>query len=102
MLKQIEGSRAVAEVVAMCRPNVISAYPITPQTTVVEKIAELGVVAHEGGLGAAHVVDDALPVELLLPGEAAEHERGLTHPLVDAVLARHPVLEAFELASPIL
>jgi len=32
MLKQIEGSRAVAEAVAMCRPQVICAYPITPQT----------------------------------------------------------------------
>jgi hypothetical protein len=29
MLKQIEGSRAVAEAVAMCRPEVICAYPIT-------------------------------------------------------------------------
>ena len=30
MLKQIEGSRAVAEAVAMCHPQVICAYPITP------------------------------------------------------------------------
>ena len=36
MLKQIEGSRAVAEAVAMCRPQVICAYPITPQTHIVE------------------------------------------------------------------
>ncbi len=41
MLKQIEGSLAVAEVVAFCRPNVISAYPITPQTHIVENLAEL-------------------------------------------------------------
>jgi pyruvate ferredoxin oxidoreductase alpha subunit len=32
VLKQIEGSRAVAEAVAVCRPQVICAYPITPQT----------------------------------------------------------------------
>ena len=38
MLKQIEGSRAVAETVAMCRPQVICAYPITPQTHIVEAL----------------------------------------------------------------
>ena len=36
MLKQIEGSRAVAEAVALCRPQVICAYPISPQTHIVE------------------------------------------------------------------
>ena len=41
MLKQIEGSHAVAEVVAKCRPNVISAYPITPQTHIVEELASI-------------------------------------------------------------
>ncbi|MEE8620531.1 MAG: transketolase C-terminal domain-containing protein [Syntrophobacteria bacterium] len=41
MLKQIEGSHAVAHVVAQCRPNVISAYPITPQTHIVEGLAEI-------------------------------------------------------------
>ena len=41
MLKQIEGSYAVAEVVAQCRPNVISAYPITPQTHIVEGLADI-------------------------------------------------------------
>ncbi len=41
MLKQIEGSHAVAHVVAQCRPNVISAYPITPQTHIVEKLADI-------------------------------------------------------------
>ena len=41
MLKQIEGSYAVAQVVAHCRPNVISAYPITPQTHIVEGLADI-------------------------------------------------------------
>ena len=41
MLKQIEGSYAVAHVVAQCRPNVISAYPITPQTHIVEGLADI-------------------------------------------------------------
>lgn len=41
MLKQIEGSHAVAETVALCRPEVICAYPISPQTHIVEACGEL-------------------------------------------------------------
>ncbi len=41
MLKQTEGSHAVAEAVALCRPEVICAYPITPQTHIVEGLGEL-------------------------------------------------------------
>ena len=37
----IEGSIAVAKTVAVCRPHVISAYPITPQTHIVEHLSEL-------------------------------------------------------------
>ncbi len=41
MLKQVEGSHAVAEAVALCRPQVICAYPISPQTHIVEGLGEL-------------------------------------------------------------
>jgi pyruvate ferredoxin oxidoreductase alpha subunit len=41
MLKQIEGSQAVAQAVALCRPEVICAYPISPQTHIVEGLGEL-------------------------------------------------------------
>lgn len=41
MLRQTEGSRAVAETVAMCRPEVIAAYPISPQTHIVEGLSAL-------------------------------------------------------------
>ena len=41
MLKQTEGSHAVAEAVALCRPEVICAYPISPQTHIVEGIGEM-------------------------------------------------------------
>ncbi|WP_372524813.1 transketolase C-terminal domain-containing protein [Piscinibacter sp.] len=40
MLKQVEGSQAVAEAVALCRPEVICAYPISPQTHIVEGLGE--------------------------------------------------------------
>src|SRR3990172_2621183 len=39
MLVQIEGSQAVAASVALCRPEVISCYPITPQTHIVETLS---------------------------------------------------------------
>jgi len=41
MLKQIEGSAAVAQAIALCRPEVICAYPITPQTHIVEGLGEM-------------------------------------------------------------
>jgi len=41
MRKQCEGSQAVAEAVALCRPEVICAYPISPQTHIVEGLGEL-------------------------------------------------------------
>jgi pyruvate ferredoxin oxidoreductase alpha subunit len=40
MFEQIEGSRAVARTVMACRPQVIPAYPISPQTHIVEALAE--------------------------------------------------------------
>jgi pyruvate ferredoxin oxidoreductase alpha subunit len=41
MLEIIEGSFAVAEAVRLCRPQVVSAYPITPQTHIVEALADM-------------------------------------------------------------
>jgi len=49
MLKQCEGSHAVAVAVAMSRPEVICAYPISPQTHIVEGLGEMvksGALAH--------------------------------------------------------
>lgn len=41
MRELLEGSRAVAEAVRLCKPGVISAYPITPQTHIVEDLAQM-------------------------------------------------------------
>jgi pyruvate ferredoxin oxidoreductase alpha subunit len=41
VLKQVEGSAAVAEAVALCRPEVICAYPISPQTHIVEGLGRM-------------------------------------------------------------
>ena len=49
MKEFLEGSLAVAEIVKRCKPGVISAYPITPQTHIVEELANF---VAEGELGA--------------------------------------------------
>jgi pyruvate ferredoxin oxidoreductase alpha subunit len=41
MPSQVEGSYAVAKAVALCRPEVICAYPISPQTHIVESLSDL-------------------------------------------------------------
>ena len=41
MKEFLEGSRAVAEIIKLCKPGVISAYPITPQTHIVEELAQM-------------------------------------------------------------
>jgi pyruvate ferredoxin oxidoreductase alpha subunit len=41
VLEQVEGSQAVARAVAACRPEVICAYPISPQTHIVETLSRL-------------------------------------------------------------
>lgn len=41
MLHQISGSIAVAKAIALCRPDVVPCYPITPQTHIVEHLSVL-------------------------------------------------------------
>jgi pyruvate ferredoxin oxidoreductase alpha subunit len=41
MLRQIEGSLGVAETVARCRPEVVCAYPISPQTHIIEAVGAM-------------------------------------------------------------
>ena len=41
MRSQLEGSQAVARTVARCRPEVVSAYPISPQTHIDEGLSDL-------------------------------------------------------------
>ena len=41
MRQYLEGSHAVAQIVRLCKAQVISAYPITPQTHIVESLAQM-------------------------------------------------------------
>jgi pyruvate ferredoxin oxidoreductase alpha subunit len=52
--RQIEGARGVAETVAACRPQVVCAYPITPQTHIVEG---LGALVRTGALAPCEFVN---------------------------------------------
>ena len=60
----MEGSKAVAEAVRLCRPHLVCAYPITPQTHIVEELSrmvaegrlEAGFVLAESEFGAASIV----------------------------------------------
>jgi pyruvate ferredoxin oxidoreductase alpha subunit len=54
LLQQVEGSQAVAQAVAYCRPDVICAYPISPQTHIVER---LSAIVKKGELGTAQFVN---------------------------------------------
>ncbi|RNL48931.1 transketolase C-terminal domain-containing protein [Paraeggerthella hongkongensis] len=52
MKRFLSGDEALAEGVRLARPQVISAYPITPQTVVVERLSEM---VEEGALAAEYV-----------------------------------------------
>lgn len=52
MKRFLSGDEAFAEGVRLARPQVISAYPITPQTVVVERLSEM---VEEGSLAAEYV-----------------------------------------------
>ncbi len=41
MRQALEGSQAIARAVSLCKPQVVAAYPITPQTHIVENLSKL-------------------------------------------------------------
>jgi pyruvate ferredoxin oxidoreductase alpha subunit len=54
MRSQIEGSQAVARAVAHCRPEVLCAYPISPQTHIVEALSDL---VRQGEIGSCEFLN---------------------------------------------
>ncbi len=68
MKKLLEGSQAIAEAVRLCRPQVVAAYPITPQTHIIERLAqyvangdlEAEFINAESEFGAASIVLGAI------------------------------------------
>ena len=107
MKEFLEGSMAVALGVSVCKPHVISAYPITPQTHIVEHLSELVAdgdlksqfINVESEFGAASVVLGAASAGarafsattsqgLLLMGEVLFNISGMRLPLVITVANR--------------
>ncbi|TDA70106.1 MAG: pyruvate ferredoxin oxidoreductase [Clostridia bacterium] len=91
MAKEIlEGSRAVARAVAMCRPQVIAAYPITPQTHIVQELAQL---VADGELAAEYVnVESEHSAASVILGASAAGVRVYTSTTSQGMLLMNEVL----------
>ena len=62
MKEFLEGSMAIAQVVKLCKPGVISAYPITPQTHIVEELAQIVADGQLSALLQRVAVERSIPV----------------------------------------
>ncbi|MGQ9677060.1 MAG: transketolase C-terminal domain-containing protein [Chloroflexota bacterium] len=75
-IEVVEGSEAVALAVKACHPQVISAYPISPQTHIVERLAKF---AADGELEAEYVrVESEFSAASVVSGAAAAGARSYT------------------------
>lgn len=90
MLQALEGSQAVARAVALCRPQVVAAYPITPQTHIVEGIARL---VADGQLHCEYVsVESEFSAASVALGAAAAGSRAYTASASQGMLLMAEVL----------
>jgi pyruvate ferredoxin oxidoreductase alpha subunit len=73
MMQIMEGSHAIAEAARLCRPEVVSAYPITPQTHIVERLADF---VADGDLDAEYIcVESELSALSVCLGSSAAGSR---------------------------
>jgi pyruvate ferredoxin oxidoreductase alpha subunit len=90
MLEALEGSKAIARAVALCRPDVVAAYPITPQTHIVENLSRL---VAEGDLHTEFVsVESEFSAASVVLGAAAAGARAYTATASQGVLLMAEVL----------
>ncbi|MDJ0686491.1 MAG: pyruvate ferredoxin oxidoreductase [Alphaproteobacteria bacterium] len=90
MREALEGSQAIARAVALCDPDVIAAYPITPQTHIVENISKL---VAEGDLHTEFVsVESEFSAASVALGAAATGARAYTATASQGVLLMAEVL----------
>src|SRR5208282_5725714 len=90
MREAIEGSAAIAQAVAFCRPQVIAAYPITPQTHIVENLAKF---IAEGRLSAELVsVESEFSAASAVLGAAVSGSRAYTASSAQGILLMTEVL----------
>jgi pyruvate ferredoxin oxidoreductase alpha subunit len=92
LVSVIEGSEAVARAVASCRPEVISAYPISPQTHIVESLARM---VADGELECEYVrVESEFSAASVLAGSSAAGARSYTASSSQGLLLMTEVLYA--------
>jgi len=90
MRRQLEGSRAVAEAVRLCRPQVVAAYPITPQTHIVEHLSQM---VADGELAAEYVsTESEFAAASVVLGAAAGGARAYTASASQGLLLMTEVL----------
>jgi len=88
----LEGSEAVARAVKACRPHVISSFPISPQTHIVEALARM--VAN-GELNAEYIrVESEFSAASVLAGASAAGSRSYTASSSQGLLLMTEVLYA--------
>lgn len=91
-IRVVEGSEAVALAVKACRPHVISAYPISPQTHIVEGLARM---VADGDIDAEYVrVESEFSAASVLAGAAAAGSRSYTASSSQGLLLMTEVLYA--------
>ncbi len=90
MPQALEGSQAIARAVALCRPGVVAAYPITPQTHIVENISKL---VADGELHCELVsVESEFSAASVVLGAAAAGSRAYTASASQGILLMSEVL----------
>jgi pyruvate ferredoxin oxidoreductase alpha subunit len=91
-IQVVEGSEAVALAVKACRPQVISAYPISPQTHIVEGLARM---VADGELASQYVcVESEFSAASVLAGASAAGSRAYTASSSQGLLLMTEVLYA--------
>ncbi|MBI5579070.1 MAG: pyruvate ferredoxin oxidoreductase [Deltaproteobacteria bacterium] len=91
-IRVVEGSEAVALAVKACRPHVIAAYPISPQTHIVETLARM---VADGDLNAEYVrVESEFSAASVVSGASTAGSRSYTASASQGLLLMTEVLYA--------
>lgn len=90
MTEALEGSQAIARTVAACKPQVVAAYPITPQTHIVENISKL---VADGKFNCEYIsVESEFSAASVVLGAAAAGSRAYTATASQGILLMSEVL----------
>lgn len=90
MREALEGSQAIARAVSLCKPDVVAAYPITPQTHIVENLSKL---VADGDMHTEFVsVESEFSAASVVLGAAATGARAYTATASQGVLLMSEVL----------